>query len=115
MTDKENKVQEPSIAEELEAARVEKEQRKQKGKKTAIRILLLLIFLTGGYGIIHKIMDYRTLGCNLMVLGEDVSWKTVDETAELFQKKFQERQIIFQEKGQELYRISFGKCGLFSQ
>lgn len=111
MTDKENKVQEPSIAEELETARVEKEQRKQKGKKTAIRILLLLIFLVGGYGIIHKVMDYRTLGCNLMVLGEDVSWKTVEEAAELFQKKFQEREIVFLENGKELYRVSFGDAG----
>jgi hypothetical protein len=111
MTDKENKIQEPSIAEELEAARTEKERRKQKGKKTALRILLLLIFLVGGYGIVHKFMDYRTLGCNLMVLGEDVSWKTLDETAALFQKKFQERQMIFQENGQELYRISFGDAG----
>ncbi len=100
----------------FEAARAEKERRKHNWKKTVLRILLLLVLLLGGYGIVHKIMDYRTLGCNLMVLGEDVSWKTVEDAAELFQKKFQERQIVFQENGQELYRISFfwGR-GLFSQ
>lgn len=111
MTDNENNVQELSVAEELEAARAEKERRKHNWKKTVLRILLLLVLLLGGYGIVHKIMDYRTLGCNLMVLGEDVSWKTVEDAAELFQKKFQERQIVLQENGQELYRISFGDAG----
>ena len=87
MTDNENNVQELSVAEELEAARAEKERRKHNWKKTVLRILLLLVLLLGGYGIVHKIMDYRTLGCNLMVLGEDVSWKTVEDAAELFSEK----------------------------
>lgn len=116
MTDKEKTIREPqdgelSIAEELEAAREEKLRRKHKRKKTVFGILILLIVLAVGYVGFHIFMDARTLGCKVMVLGEDVSWKTVEQAAELLQKKFSERKIIFQENGQELYTVSFGDAG----
>lgn len=115
MSEKEKTVQEPqeelTIAQELEAAREEQLRRKQKRKKTFGRILILLAVLVVGFVGFHIFMDSRTLGCKVMVLGEDLSWKTVDEAAELLQEKFAGRRIVFQENGQELYSLSFADAG----
>lgn len=106
--------EEPSTADMIREAQelaLARETKKKKRKKRLRIVLLVLILVIAGYLGVHKILDYQTMGCRVMVLGEDVSFQTIDSVVEKFQKLFDERQIIFRENGQEIYRISLSDAG----
>lgn len=91
---------------------MKKRRNKRTTQKTILKVCIFLFFaILIGYVGFDKYMDYKTMGCKVHVLGENVSYKTVDEAAQLLQEKFQNRKIVFKENGQELYSTTLGEAG----
>ncbi len=65
----------------------------------------------GAYCVIDRMKDKDTMGCRLSVCGENVSWLPVEEAADKLQDTFQSTQVVFNEDGKDIYKVSLKDAG----
>ena len=86
---------------------------KKKGKGKRIVLICLILAAAAFLGVVgfHEYMDYTRIGCKTYIYGQDISWKTVDEAAEIVKNRFAQRRITYSENGAEVYSLSMAEAG----
>lgn len=89
--------------------------RKKKSKKIYIILLIICLVImaalaAGLFGYTYY-MGTKTMGSRIKVFGENVSGKTVEETAKKLAKDFKNVPVIFKENGEEDYQTTLGDLG----
>lgn len=84
--------------------------RKTQKRMLAVCIVAALILGIILFVYIHMV-DTQTLGRKVSVYGLDVSKLTVEQAQEKIQAVFQDRQVVFEENEEEVYRVSLKELG----
>ena len=84
----------------------------RKGKKIILGICLAgIVLLSVGLFAYIRIVDTNTLGRGISINGLDVSRLTVEEAGQKILATFQEREVVFVEDGEEVYRTTLAELG----
>ena len=84
----------------------------RKSKKIILGICVTAAFalVVGLFSYIY-VADHNTLGRKISVYGLDVSKLTVPKAEQKILKTFQDRKVVFQEDGAEVYETTLGNLG----
>ena len=88
---------------------------KKKSKKIYIILLVVCLLVMAGlvaglFGYAHY-MGTKTMGSRIKIFGEDVSGRSVEETAGMLADDFKKVPVTFQENGETDYQTTLGDLG----
>lgn len=90
---------------------------KSKKKSKKIYIILLVVCLLVMAGLVAGLFGYahymgtKTMGSRIKIFGEDVSGRSVEETAGMLADDFKKVPVTFQENGETDYQTTLGDLG----
>lgn len=90
---------------------------KSKKKSKKIYIILLVVCLLVMAGLVAGLFGYahymgtKTMGSRIKIFGEDVSGRSVEETAGMLADDFKKVSVTFQENGETDYQTTLGDLG----